>query len=51
MSDDPATREVTATCRTDGCPNAGIAIPLTVPDEPEPHIACGPCGLPITDVT
>ena len=38
------------TCRTTGCTNEGIT--LRVPADPEqPLIACGPCGLQITEVT
>jgi hypothetical protein len=38
----------TATCQVDGCPNAGIAIDLFVPDGA--GVACGVCAQPITDV-
>ncbi|WZB38628.1 hypothetical protein SEA_JOHNATHAN_19 [Microbacterium phage Johnathan] len=38
-----------ATCRTDGCENAGIT--LSVPAHPEtPLVVCGPCGHLITDL-
>jgi hypothetical protein len=46
------THDVTVTCRTDGCDNAGYPIVLNVPVEPSPpNVACGVCGHPITDIT
>lgn len=48
---------VVVTCHTEGCPNAGYAIPLLVPDGSDPEVPapdeyqCGVCGEPITDVT
>jgi hypothetical protein len=41
-----------ATCRTDGCGNAGHAIPLDFidPAEPTPAVVCGACAQPIADL-
>lgn len=41
-----------ATCRTDGCGNAGHPIPLDFidPDSAPDTIVCGVCWQPITDV-
>ncbi len=45
-------RDVTVTCRTAGCANAGIAITLSVPTEPAtPNVMCGVCGQPITETS
>ena len=48
----------TATCHTEGCPNAGhpIEIELTFIDfdgneQSVGGVTCGPCGQPITDIT
>lgn len=49
--EEPTFRLVTVTCETDGCANAGHAIPLHVADEPNPAVVCGVCGQPITDIT
>lgn len=37
-----------ATCRTPGCGN--YAVPIPVPEDPG-DVVCGPCGQPITDLT
>ena len=37
------------TCHTDGCENAGVAIPVQMPADG--GAACGACGQPITDIT
>ena len=41
--------DVTVTCRTDGCPSNGKAVPMTVPEEVS-GFRCGACGNEITDV-
>jgi hypothetical protein len=46
--DEPTMADVTATCRTEDCANAGAAIVLTIPEGC--GIVCGVCGEPITDV-
>jgi hypothetical protein len=53
MTDTPEPTYVdrTATCHTEGCANADLAIPLQVPDEPDPTVVCGVCGQPVTDLT
>lgn len=50
MSDEPSTREVTATCHAEGCGNNGEPIAITVPDVTDPNVACGVCGQTITDL-
>lgn len=42
-------RDVTVTCRTDECGNAGHPITLTLDDDVD-DVVCGVCGVPITDV-
>lgn len=42
-------RTLTVTCRTEGCGNAGHAIPLEVDDDVE-GVLCGVCGTAILDV-
>ena len=49
-TDDYPTRDVTLTCGTEGCTNAGVALALTVPVDCETFV-CGACSQPITDVT
>lgn len=46
--DEPTMTDVVATCATEGCGNAGAAIPLTIPDDV--GVWCGVCGQEITDV-
>ena len=43
----------TATCRTPGCGNAGIVIPMEYDDEygPPGAVQCGVCGQPITELS
>ena len=45
----------TATCRTDGCGNAGIVIPMEYDDEtetgPPGAVQCGVCGQQITELS
>jgi hypothetical protein len=48
-TDEPVMVPVTVTCHTDGCSNAGHAIPLLVPEGGA--VVCGVCGEPITDQT
>lgn len=48
--EEPATKDVTFTCHTEGCGNAGHAIPMTVTADPEPLALCGVCGQQITDI-
>lgn len=51
MPDEIAMVDITATCHTDGCGNAGHAIGLSVIDQPGgPSVTCGVCGQPITDL-
>lgn len=42
-------RTLTVTCHTEGCGNAGHAIPLEVDDDVEGAV-CGVCGQTIDDV-
>jgi hypothetical protein len=49
MDDEPVTRPLTVTCRTEACENNGIAIDVTVPDVPDPYVSCGVCGARITE--
>lgn len=47
---------MTVTCRTDGCPYAGVAIVVSIveddPEVPPPSfVFCGACGQIITDIT
>jgi hypothetical protein len=37
------------TCRTEGCENAGVGIPVDMPEDGA--AACGACGQQITDIT
>ena len=37
------------TCRTAGCENKDIALTVNVPNEADPRVVCGPCGVEITD--
>lgn len=48
MIEDDVTKYV-ATCRTEGCGNAGYPIPVFA-DTVDPAVACGPCGNLITDL-
>lgn len=43
--------DYTATCRTPGCVNEGVVVPMTYTDEdgPPAAVVCGPCGQPITE--
>jgi hypothetical protein len=41
---------LTATCRTEGCSNAGHPIALEVDDDIT-DVACGVCAQPIDEVT
>jgi len=45
--------QLTVTCHTPGCMNAGAAIVLAYdPDDGPPGaVVCGPCGQPIDDIT
>lgn len=46
---EPEWREVTVTCHTEGCGNAGHALTVSVTGEAVG--SCGACGQPITDIT
>lgn len=46
----PEFLERMATCHTEDCGNAEIAIPVRLVDE-NTTVTCGVCGQPITDVT
>lgn len=50
MTEEPVIVQVTATCHTEDCGNAGIAIPVWVVESPDPHVICGVCGVEITDL-
>jgi hypothetical protein len=43
------TKDITVTCHTDGCENKDIAISITIPNEENHRVICGPCGNDITD--
>ena len=53
-----ATNDATATCHSDGCENAGIAIPVPIHYKDEESgetrrvdfVACGVCGNDIDDI-
>ena len=40
---------VWSTCLTEGCINFGIPIHTVVPEGGD--IICGPCGMPVTNIT
>lgn len=42
-------KEIIVTCKTEGCGNKDIALKVNVPNEPDPRVVCGPCGVDITD--
>ncbi|MGW1801592.1 hypothetical protein ACWCQN_38155 [Streptomyces sp. NPDC001984] len=53
MDDEPEPVMMTATCHTEGCPEAGQ--PIVAPffpegDPPAFHAVCAQCGQPVTDV-
>lgn len=45
--EEPTMVDLTLTCTTEGCGNAGVPITLTVPDTVT-AAQCGACGEPIT---
>jgi hypothetical protein len=50
-ADDIAMTDVSVTCQTEGCSNAGHAITLSVPADPTPpFVVCGVCGQQINDI-
>lgn len=42
-------KQLTVTCRINGCGNKDIPLTINVPNEPDPRVVCGPCGNDITD--
>lgn len=47
--DDIEFADYIVTCRTDGCGNADISIPIAAPAV-DPHFICGVCDATITDI-
>lgn len=47
--DEPAVANYVVTCETDGCGNAGHAIPITAPAD-NPYVVCGVCSQPISNI-